>query len=74
MWYYENEVKKAPKVDNIPAELLKVVGNHSIDLTHTSLQIFHVTRNWLDDWRKGIFLPLLKKGDLTKERRHNRVY
>lgn len=57
---------KAPALDNLPAELLKAIGDWDIDLMWKICHEVWTTKTWLDVQMKGIFLPLPKKVDITE--------
>ncbi|XP_028666325.2 uncharacterized protein LOC114658417 [Erpetoichthys calabaricus] len=51
---------KAPGIDNIPVELLRPVP---LAVITTLCQKIWESGKWPRDWKRSIFIPLLKKGD-----------
>jgi hypothetical protein len=52
---------KAPEVDRIPAEVLKVDPRTATELLYPVIK-----RIWTEDWRKGILIKIPKKGNLSE--------
>ena len=57
---------KAPGVDNIQAELLKESGEEGVVIIHRLCNKIWKSKEWPDDWKKAVFLPLPKKGDVRE--------
>ena len=55
---------KSPGCDNLPAELIKAGGDGSVDVYHALCTKIWRTKTWPKDWKRAVFLPLPKKGDL----------
>ncbi|CAF0988117.1 unnamed protein product, partial [Didymodactylos carnosus] len=52
---------KAPGVDEIPIELIQALGNDAIKVPTTLCQQIWKTKQWPNDWKRSIFVPIPKK-------------
>lgn len=55
---------KSPGCDNIQAEMIKAAEEEGIDIYHALCKKIWKSGKWPDDWKKSIYIPLPKKGDL----------
>ena len=55
---------KATGVDELPVELIKAAGEVAITALTALCQQIWKSNFWPQEWRRSLFLPLLKKGDL----------
>ena len=56
--------RKSPGCDNLPGELIKAGGEGCVDVYHVLCKNIWHRKQWPKDWKRGVFLPLPKKGDL----------
>ena len=56
---------KAPGVDNIPPEALKEGGPSTLEALHKILNFVWEKEEIPDDWKRGLLVKLVKKGDLS---------
>ena len=56
--------RKAMGVDNLPIELIKAVGEPAITALTALCQQIWTSNSWPQEWKRSIFLPLPKKGDI----------
>ena len=56
--------RKSPGCDNIQAEMIKASGEEGLDVYYRLCTKIWETGQWPMDWRRAIFIPLPKKGDL----------
>ena len=54
-------ISKASRGDGIPAELLQVLKDNAVKVLHSICQKIWKTQPWPQDWKKSIFIPILKK-------------
>uniref|UniRef100_A0A803TCU4 ribonuclease H n=1 Tax=Anolis carolinensis TaxID=28377 RepID=A0A803TCU4_ANOCA len=52
---------KAAGDDGIPAELLKILKDDAVKVTHAICQQIWKTEEWSSDWKKSIYIPIPKK-------------
>lgn len=57
--------RKAPGVNNIPPELLRTNADIAAQLLYPLFQKIWTTENMLREWREGLLIKLLKKGDTS---------
>ena len=48
--------------DGIPAELLQIL-NDAVKVLHSICQQIWKTQQWLQDWKRSVFIPIPKKGN-----------
>jgi len=56
---------KSPEVDEIPAELIKAVGEYMISTLHQLLKCIWEKEHWPTEWMKSILVTIPKKVDLA---------
>ena len=59
-------VNKTRGCDEIPAELFKSLKDDAIKVLHSSCQQIWKARQWSQDWKRSILIPVPKKG-IAKE-------
>ena len=57
---------KTSRGDGIPAELFQVLEDDSVKVLYLICQQIWKTKQWPQDWKKSVFIPVPKKG-ITKE-------
>ena len=53
---------KASEGDGIPAELSQILKDDTVKVLNSICQQTGETQQWLWDWKKSVFIPILKKG------------
>ena len=59
-------MNKASRGGGIPAELFQVLEDDSVKVLYLICQQIWKTKQWPQDWKKSVFIPVPKKG-ITKE-------
>ena len=54
---------KASGGDKIPAELFQILKDDSVTLLHSICQQIWKTQRWPQDWKRSVFISILKKGN-----------
>ena len=54
---------KANRGDGIPAELLQILKDDAVKVLHSICQQIWKTQQWPQDWKRSVFIPILKKGN-----------
>ena len=49
--------------DGIPVELFKILQDDAVKVLHSICQQIWKTQQWLQDWKRSVFIPVLKKGN-----------
>ena len=54
---------KASGSDGIPIELFQILKDDAVKVLHSICQQIWKTQQWLQDWKKSVFIPIPKKGN-----------
>ena len=55
-------MNKASGSDGILVELFKILKDGAVKLLHSICQQIWKTQQWLQDWKRSVFIPIPKKG------------
>ena len=55
--------KKSSEGDGIPAELFEVLKDDAVKVLHSMCQQIWKTQQWLQDWKRSVFIPIPNKGN-----------
>ena len=56
-------MNKAHGGDGIPVELLQILKDDAVKVLHSICQKIWKTQQWLQDWKRSVFIPIPKKGN-----------
>ena len=63
-WALESiTTNKASGGDGIPVELFQILKNDAVKELHSICQQIWKTHQWPQDWKRSVFIPILKKGN-----------
>ena len=63
-WALESiTMNKASGGDGIPVELFQVLKDDAVKVLHSMCQQIWKTQQWPQDWKRSVFIPILKKGN-----------
>ena len=63
-WALESiTMNKANGGDGIPVELFQILKDDAVKVLHSICQQIWKTQQWLQDWKRSIFIPVPKKGN-----------
>ena len=54
---------KASGGDGIPVELFQILKDDAIKVLHSICEQIWKTQQWLQDWKRSVFIPIVKKGN-----------
>ena len=54
---------KASGVDGISVELFQILKDDAVKVLHSIYQQIWETQQWLQDWKRSVFIPISKKGN-----------
>ena len=54
---------KASGGDGIPVELFQILKDDAVKVLHSIWQQIWKTQQWLQDWKRSVFIPVPKKGN-----------
>ena len=56
-------MNKASGGDGIPAELFQILKDDTVKVLHSICQQIWKTKQWSQDWKRSVFIPIPKKGN-----------
>ena len=56
-------MNKASGGDGIPVELFQILKDDSVKVLHSICPQIWKTQQWPQDWKRSVFIPILKKGN-----------
>ena len=56
-------MNKARGGDGIPVELFQIFKDDTVKVLHSICQQIWKTQQWPQDWKRPVFIPILKKGN-----------
>ena len=63
-WALESiTTNKASGGDGIPVELFQILKDDAVKVLHSICQLIWKTQQWPQDWKRSVFIPILKKGN-----------
>ena len=66
-WAFRSmSMNKASGGDGIPAEFFQILKEDAVQVLHSICQQIWKTHQWPQDWKRSIFIPILKKGNAKK--------
>ena len=54
---------KASGGDGIPVELFQILKDEAVNVLHSICQQIWKSQQWPQDWKRLVFIPILKKGN-----------
>ena len=66
-WALESiTTNKASGGDGIPVELFQTLKDDAVKVLHSICQQIWKTQQWLQDWKRSVFTPIPKKGNVKE--------
>ena len=62
-WALSITTNKASGGHGIPVELFQILKYNAVKVLHSICQHIGKTRQWQQDWKRSVFIPLPKKGN-----------
>ena len=63
-WALESiTLNKASGGNGIPVELFQILEDDAVKVLHSISQQIWNTQQWPQDWKRSVFIPILKKGN-----------
>ena len=56
-------MNKASGGDGIPVELFQILKDNAVKVLHSICHQTWKIQQWLQDWKRSVFIPILKKGN-----------
>ena len=57
-------MNKASGGDGIPVELFQILEDDVVKVLHSICQQIWKTQQWPQDWKRSVFIPIPKKGNV----------
>ena len=54
-------MSQASRDDRIPVELFQILKHDAVKVLHSIYQQIWNTQQWPQDWKRAVFIPILKK-------------
>ena len=54
------------KDDEIPVELFQILEDDDVKVLHSICQQIWKTQQWTQDWKRSVFIPIPKKGNVKE--------
>ena len=64
---------KASGGDGIPAELFQILKDDAVKVLHSICQQIWKTQQWLQHWKRSVFIPIPKKGNAKECSNYRRI-
>ena len=66
-WALESvTMNKASGGDGIPVELFQILKDDAVKVPHSICQQIWKTQQWPQDWKRSLFIPIPKKGNVKE--------
>ena len=59
-------INKASGGDGIPSELFQILEDDAVKVLHSICQQIGKTQQWPQDWKRSVFIPIPKKGNVKE--------
>ena len=59
-------VNKASGSDGIPVEIFRILKDDAVKVLHSICQQIWKTQQWPQDWKRSVFIPIPKKGNVKE--------
>ena len=67
-------MNKASGGDGIPNELFHILKDDAVKVLHSIYQQIWKTQQWLQDWKKSVFIPIPMKGNAKNVKTTTQLY
>ena len=64
---------KAGGGDGIPVELFQILNDDAMKVLHAMCQQIWKTQQWPQDWKRSVFIPIPKKGNVKECSNYNTI-
>ena len=66
-------MNKASGGDGIPVELFQILTDDAFKVLHSICQQIWKTQQWPQDWKRSVFLPIPKKGNVKERSNYHTI-
>src|SRR5574337_791790 len=64
---------RAPSSDRIPVELFQILKDDAVKVLHPICQQIWTTQQWPQDWKRSVFIPIPKKGNVKECSNYHKI-
>ena len=64
---------KASGGDGIPVELFQILKDDAVKVLHSICQEIWKTQQWPQDWKRSVFIPIPKKGNVKERSNYRKI-
>ena len=64
---------KASGGDRIPVELFQTLKDDAVKVLHSICQQIWKTQQWPQDWKRSVFIPIPKKGNVKERSNYHKI-
>ena len=73
-WALESiTMSKASGGDEIPVELFQILKDDAVEVLHSICQQIWKTQQWPQDWKRSVFIPIPKKGNVKEPSHYHTI-
>ena len=73
-WALESiTMNKASGGDGISVEVFQILKDDAVKVLHSICQHIWKTQHWSQDWKRSVFIPILKKGNAKEYSNHHAI-
>ena len=65
-WAFRSITGNKASGSGIPAELFQTLKDDAVKVLHSVSQQIWKTQQWPQDWKRAVFIPILKKGNVKE--------
>ena len=66
-WALESiTTSKASGGDGFPVEIFQILKDNAVNVLHSICQQIWKTQQWPQDWKRSVFIPIPKKGNVKE--------
>ena len=65
--------KKASEGDGIPVKLFQILKDDAVKVLHSICQQIWKTQQWLQDWKRSVFISIPKKGNARECSNYHKI-
>ena len=66
-------MNKASEGDGIPVELFQILKDDAVKVLHSIYQQIWKTKQWPQDWKRSVFILILKKGNAKESSNYHAI-
>src|SRR5574340_289698 len=66
-------MNKASGGDGIPVELFQILKDDAVKVLHSVCQQIWKTQHWPQDWKRSVFIPIPKKGNVKEHSNYHTI-